>query len=30
MIAKKEKILIVDDQPGEVKMIKMALERANY
>lgn len=30
MITKKEKILIVDDQPGEVKMIKMALERANY
>ena len=26
----KAKILIVDDQPSEVKMVKMALERADY
>jgi len=26
----KGKILIIDDQPSEVKMVKMALERANY
>ncbi len=30
MSEKKAKILIVDDQPSEVKMVKMALEGANY
>ena len=26
----KSKILIIDDQPGEVKMVRMALEAAGY
>ena len=30
MTAKQSKILIIDDQPSEVKMVKMALEKANY
>lgn len=30
MSDKKAKILIIDDQPSEVKMVKMALEQANY
>ena len=30
MSEKKAKILIIDDQPSEVKMVKMALEQANY
>ncbi|KPJ61986.1 MAG: hypothetical protein AMJ42_00400 [Deltaproteobacteria bacterium DG_8] len=30
MSEKEAKILIIDDQPSEVKMVKMALERANY
>ncbi len=30
MADKKAKILIIDDQPSEVKMVKMALEQANY
>ena len=30
MSEKKGKILIIDDQPSEVKMVKMALEQANY
>ena len=30
MLARKAKILIIDDQPSEVKMVKMALERADY
>jgi len=30
MAEKKAKILIIDDQPSEVKMVKMALEQANY
>ena len=30
MAEKKGKILIIDDQPSEVKMVKMALEQANY
>ncbi len=30
MSEKKAKILIIDDQPSEVKMVKMALEGANY
>ena len=30
MVEKKAKILIIDDQPSEVKMVKMALEQANY
>jgi len=30
MTEKKAKILIIDDQPSEVKMVKMALERADY
>ena len=30
MAEKKVRILIIDDQPSEVKMIKMALERPNY
>ena len=30
MTEKKAKILIIDDQPSEVKMVKMALEQANY
>jgi two-component system alkaline phosphatase synthesis response regulator PhoP len=30
MSGKTAKILIIDDQPSEVKMVKMALERANY
>jgi len=30
MSEKGAKILIIDDQPSEVKMVKMALERANY
>lgn len=30
MSEKKAKILIIDDLPSEVKMVKMALEQANY
>ncbi len=30
MAEKKATILIIDDQPSEVKMVKMALEQANY
>jgi twitching motility two-component system response regulator PilH len=30
MAEKKAKILIIDDQPSEVKMVKMALEQAQY
>lgn len=30
MADKRAKILIIDDQPSEVKMVKMALEQANY
>ena len=30
MSEKKAKILIIDDQPSEVKMVKMALEQANH
>ena len=30
MSEKKAKILIIDDQPSEVKMVKIALEQANY
>ena len=30
MSEKRAKILIIDDQPSEVKLVKMALERANY
>lgn len=30
MSEREAKILIIDDQPSEVKMVKMALERANY
>lgn len=30
MAEKKAKILIIDDQPSEVKMVKMALEQAHY
>jgi two-component system alkaline phosphatase synthesis response regulator PhoP len=30
MAANQEKILIIDDQPSEVKMVKMALEGAHY
>ena len=30
MSEKKAKILIIDDQPSEVKMVKMALEQADY
>jgi len=30
MSEREAKILIIDDQPSEVKMVKMALERASY
>lgn len=30
MSGEKAKILIIDDRPSEVKMVKMALERADY
>ena len=30
MSEKKARVLIIDDQPSEVKMVKIALEGANY